>query len=370
MNKHLLILISVIVTTIYFELAQGESSVSQTTTVAKPNIVLFLVDDMATADIKYMPYLSQLAKAGIQFTRFVTPTPWCVPSRASILRGQYSSNTHMDIDPGFYTFYQLGFEKETVAVWLQRAGYTTGLFGKYLNGYMQENSVKKSYVPPGWSEWYAGAQPKGYNFTLNENGVVVEYKEPGPHVDDELARLAVRFIDNHYNEPMFLYIASTSPHLPAIPAHRHEERFSQAKSTPQSPSFNEEDVSDKPMYVQKSHKKPANFPTRLNQFRNRLRSLLSVEDLIKSVMEALAKHDVLNNTYFVFVSDNGWHYGEHRITDAKITPYEAANIVPAWIWGPGIPAGVSRDHLVANSDLAQTFVEWGGGERRVFRRWS
>ncbi len=363
MTKYLLISLSIVAATLVSMSTQGAPSISQTVTVSKPNIVLFLVDDMATADVKYMRTLSRLARAGVRFSRFVAPTPWCAPSRASILRGQYSSNTHQDIDSGFDTFHLLRFEKETIAVWLQRAGYTTGLFGKYINGYMESELVNTRYVPPGWNEWYGGPQPEGYNFTLNENGTVVEYKEPGsPHIDDKLASLAVDFIDRHYSVPMFLYIASTSAHSPAVPAHRYEGMFLDVNSVPQSPSFNEEDVSDKPAYIQKKPKIPANADERLQLFRNRLRTLLSVEDLIKAVTAALTKHSVLNNTYFVFVSDNGWHYGEHRITDAKFTPYEAANIVPAWIWGPGIPANSSRDYLVANSDLAQTFAEWAGAQ--------
>jgi len=357
MKNPLLISLFIVVAILTSPLAQGKTPVSPATTVRKPNIVLFLVDDMTTADLEHLPTLSQFATKGIRFTRFVSPTPVCAPSRTSILRGQYSHNTYQLYNSGIRPFHLTGFDQETVAVWLQRAGYATALFGKYLNGYL----VNTPYIPPGWTEWYAGGQPAGYEYTLNENGIPVKYLEPGPYINDELAHLAAGFIERHHDEPMFLYISSTSPHAPVIPAHRYEKLFRNAQ-LPQGPSFNEEDVSDKPKYIQKLSKIPADEPVRLEKFRNRLRSLRSISDLIKTVTVALTRYGVRDNTYFVFLSDNGWVYGDHRIYGGKIVPYEAANIVPAWIWGPGIPSGSTRNHLVANSDLAQTFAEWAGAQ--------
>ncbi len=357
MKKLLLISLSIMVAIVASTLARGALPVSPPASVRKPNIVLFLVDDMTAADVEHLPTLNQFATQGVRFTRFVSPTPVCSPSRASILRGQYSHNTFQLFNSGFRPFYLSGFDKETIAVWLQRAGYATALFGKYLNGYLG----RMTYIPPGWTEWYAGGPAAGYDFILNENGIPVKYSEPGPHINDQLAHLAAGFIDRHHDEPMFLYISSTSPHAPAIPAHRHEGLFRYAQ-LPQGPSFNEMDVSDKPKYIQKFSEKPADELLRLEKFRNRLRSLRSVSDLINTVTAALVRNGVRDNTYFVFVSDNGWFYGEHRIPRGKIAPYESANIVPAWIWGPGIPSGVTRNHLVANSDLAQTFAEWAGAK--------
>jgi len=188
----------------------------------------------------------------------------------------------------------------------------------------------------------------------------VDYKGD-EHIDDALARLAVEFIDRHHNEPMFLYIASPSPHNSMTPANRYKDSYKDVR-LPQSPSFNEEDISDKPSYVRRFPIKSADDPGRLEGFRIRLRTLLSVEDSIRKVMQVLDKYDIKNNTYFVFVSDNGWQYGEHRIPHQKLTPYQASNTVPAWIWGSGIPEGLSTDYLVANSDLAQTFAEWAGAK--------
>jgi len=298
--KHLIVLLFTLITLISSSLTQGSPPVNPKAAVNKPNIVLFLVDDMAAADLNQMAYLNQIASAGVKFTRFVTPTPWCAPSRASILRGQNSYNTLQLSSWGFDNFYRMDFEKETVAVWLQRAGYKTGLFGKYLNGYMNSGFVPNTYVPPGWNEWYAGIG-LGYNYTLNENGVVVKYQEPvSPHMNDELARLAVGFIDRHHNEPMFLYLASTSPHSPPIPAHRQEGWFKYQQLT-QGPAFNEDDVSDKPAWVRKKAKIPANEPVRLELFRNRLRTLSSIGDLINRVTAAFVKYGVKDNTYFVWL---------------------------------------------------------------------
>lgn len=329
----------------------------------RPNVVLIVVDDVARDDVTHLARLQEmLFRPGTELTRFATPNALCGPSRVSILRGQHSHNTGVTTNKRvFATAHALGLEASTIATWLHDAGYATALFGKYLNAYGRKNdALGPTYVPPGWSEWYGGIPGLGFGFWLSHNGTVVRYPADGPHANDVLADLAVSFVWRNAERPMFLYLAPGSVHGAAPPARRHQGAFADA-TLPQGPAFNEEDVSDKPQWIRKlANPPPADAPRRLERYRNRLRALLSVEDLIASVLDALRGAGVLDRTYVVFVSDNGFHYGEHRIKTSKATAYDESLLVPATIRGPGVPAGVTLDHLATNADLAATIADWTG----------
>jgi N-acetylglucosamine-6-sulfatase len=120
---------------------------------AKPNIVFILADDMRKDDLKYMSQTrSLLADKGMTFSNAFVSNGLCCPSRASIMRGQYPHNTgvwsNMSNTPegGWQAYRNNGLEQDNAATRLDAAGYSTGLFGKYFNGYNQGNT----YVPPGW----------------------------------------------------------------------------------------------------------------------------------------------------------------------------------------------------------------------------
>jgi N-acetylglucosamine-6-sulfatase len=143
----------------------------------RANIVLIVTDDEDVAAHAFMPKTKALIEdQGTAFENFYISYPWCCPSRASILRGQYGHNTHIvGNEPpwgGFETFRKLGLEESTVATWLQGAGYRTAMIGKYLNRYVPE----RDGVPPGWNEWYVGGNAhESYDYLLNENGRMVQY---------------------------------------------------------------------------------------------------------------------------------------------------------------------------------------------------
>ncbi|MBM4244084.1 MAG: sulfatase [Deltaproteobacteria bacterium] len=328
----------------------------------RPNVVLVVVDDVAHADVARLDRLQEMMfRTGTELRRFATPDALCGPSRVSILRGQHGHNTGITTNRRVAsTVRALGLEASTLATWLADAGYATALFGKYLNAYGRgSDPLARTHVPPGWTEWYGGVPRRGYGFWLNHNGSVVTYPVDGPHPNDVLADLAASFIARHAEQPMFLYVAPGSSHGDAPPAHRHEGAFRDA-ALPQGPSFNEEDVSDKPAWIRGLVPQPADHPGRLERHRNRLCSMLSVEDLLATVLRALSDQGVLDSTYLIFVSDNGYQYGEHRIRASKATAYDEALLVPAVIRGPGVPAGVAIDHLATNADLAVTIADLAG----------
>ena len=78
---------------------------------------------------------------------------------------------------------------------------------------------------------------------------------------------------------------------------------------------------------------------------------------MRDVVQALRDTNELENTFIFYTSDNGYHFGEHRIAGGKATPFEESIRFPLIVRGPGVPAGVSREELVSNVDLLPTFLD-------------
>jgi arylsulfatase A-like enzyme len=334
-----------------------------------PNIIFILTDDMSYADLQYMPNTMRLlGQAGMSFDQFFISMALCCPSRSCILRGQYPHNTQItgNIEPegGFNKVHRLGLEDSTVATWLQQAGYRTALFGKYLNGY--PGNQGPTYIPPGWTEWYspvAGDQYGEFSYTLNENGTPVDYgKGPKDYGTDVYAAKAASFIQRsaQAKQPFFAYISVYAPHSPSTPAPRHATLF-QNVSLPRSPSFNEEDVSDKPANIsQNAPLDDKQIRQMEHQYRKRLQSLQAVDEMVANLVQQLKTLGQLDNTYIFFTSDNGYHMGEHRLPQGKNTPYEEDIHVPLLVLGPDVEAGAVVSELTGNIDLAPTFAELAG----------
>ena len=353
--------------------AKREGAAPSTSTAAvataRPNIVLILTDDMAPSDWLYMPKTNALiGDQGMRFPNFMVTVSLCCPSRASILRGQYAHNhgilTNGGANGGFELFRDSKLEDSTIATWLKAAGYRTGLFGKYLNGYASKGS--EGYVPPGWDSWASpidGLAAYGqYNYRMNEDGKVVAHgRTAEDYLDDLIARKSVGFIERSMKEgaPFFAYIAPTAPHSPPVPARRHANA-SVATEFPTSIAFNEADVSDKPRYVSIRAPLTARTIEALQSFqRQRIRSLLAVDELVESVVTALERAGQLESTYIFVTSDNGWMQGEHRIPQGKFVPYDESVRVSMMVRGPGVLRGTDTS-LAGNVDLAPTFAEIAG----------
>jgi len=336
---------------------------------AAPNIVFLLTDDLDLAEISVMPKLkSLLIDQGVTFDNYFVSVSLCCPSRSTTLRGQYSHNTQVMTNGGgnggFERAYAVGMEKSTIATWLQSGGYQTGLFGKYLNGY--PNTASPTYLPPGWTSFNSsvkGNPYSEYNYALNENGKVVDYgKKPEDYGTDVYAKMATNFMQSSIKDgkPFFVYLAVYAPHQPATPAPRDAELFPGAQA-PRTPNYNEKDVQDKPAFIAN---RPLLGPKAIKQiddlYRKRLQSLQAVDDAIGNLYDTLKAAGQLDNTYFVFTSDNGFHLGNHRMPAGKQTAYEEDIHLPLIIRGPNIAAGSHVSDLTGNIDLAPTLADMGG----------
>jgi arylsulfatase A-like enzyme len=351
---------------------RGPAWAQQARSSAKPpNIVLILSDDEDLGIHRYMPKVKELIEdQGTVFDEFFVPYPLCCPSRASILRGQYPHNTlilgNWVPEGGFLTFRRLQREQSTIATWLQDAGYRTGLYGKYLNGYSETDAP-----PPGWNEWHAGNEEAydNVNYKLNSNGKVeVHGDAPDDYLTDLIARRAADHIRRFSAEdwPFFLFIAPFSPHSPYNPATRHRNLFNDT-DLPRPPSFNEEDVSDKPSFIQELARLRNDEIDEIRaHYRRRLQCLQSVDELVETLVRTLDETGELDSTYIVYTSDNGFHLGLHRLMEGKDTAYEEDIRVPFALRGPGIPAGRRIAATSVTIDLAPTFADWAGAKAPDF----
>jgi N-acetylglucosamine-6-sulfatase len=348
----------------------------------RPNIVFILSDDQRwdTTDDTHSPVpgqdimpglRSELGGSGVEFVNAFMGTPLCCPSRSSILRGEYSHTTGVYTNTGVHggasEFAPL--ENETVGTLLQNAGYRTGFYGKYLNGYNALwPDAQTPYIPVGWTVWSAFKAPDYFTYKLVENGVPVTYgSAETDYSTDVLREKAKQFITDSVTlgQPFFLHLSFKTPHGPFVPAPRHDGKF--AGLAPWRPaSHNEADVSDKPTWVQNT---PLLTPTEVAEIDDiRIKQLEMLQSLdeaiggsttygITGIMQHLRDLGVADNTIVVFFSDNGWHWGEHRYK-AKNKPYEESIRSPMFIRYPRLaPLRRVETKFALNIDLCPTFVE-------------
>jgi N-acetylglucosamine-6-sulfatase len=342
-----------------------------------PNVVLILTDDLALEDVnaealENMPNLRALMLNGTTFENAFVTNSLCCPSRATILRGQYTHNHQiLSNDPprgGYEKFRYLGYEDSTMATWVKEQGYRTAFFGKYLNGYVGTS------VPPGWDEWY-GISGNFLSNDLNENGQIVSYDSDRDHLDDVLSEKASDYVERTAgadppfftaDRPFLMWIGTKAPHQPATPAPRHEDDLADVR-LPRGPSFDEKDVSDKPRWVSSNPTLSAEHKRYMQGlYRKRLQSMLAVDDMIGDLVDSLRKSGELDDTNIFFTSDNGFHLGQHRLGAGKWTAYEEDIRVPLVVRGPGVPEGKTLPHMVLNNDLAPTFADLAGAKTPSF----
>jgi len=137
----------------------------------RPNVLVLETDDQTLAEMEVLPNVKQLiGDQGVTFDNNFDSFSLCCPSRASFLTGQYSHNNNVRGNAPPVGGYQALDKSNTLAVWLERAGYYTVHLGKFLNGYGRPTPTE---IPPGWSEWHGSVDPttyRYYNYTLNEGG--------------------------------------------------------------------------------------------------------------------------------------------------------------------------------------------------------
>ncbi len=334
------------------------------TTQTRPNIVLINTDDQRGDSMAQLPLINERTDWA-RFTNSFVHEPQCCPSRATLFTGQYVFRNQV-------TTLREGErlnETTTLATMLHGAGYQTQLTGKYLNGYPFSPTP---YTPPGWDDFRAfhGPNPDapkdakgvaiGYpyiNTDSIENRVVTKYRDaPQDYTTDRWASLARNFMRKaDPNRPIFTYFAPVAPHFTVRPADRH--RTSCATTPLPSPAnFNAFDKISEPGWM--ADDKAVSISEMHKQRLGTCQTLQAVDEAVDSFFTELAASGRLDNTYVIFTSDNGYTFGEHRLT-GKGNLYEESVRVPLLVRGPGVnPGALTR--LTSNVDLTPTLTQIAG----------
>lgn len=331
----------------------------------RPNVLIVLTDDQTLDTIPSRPaampwFQSQLLDPKghwLWFPNAVASTPLCCPSRSTILTGQY--DTHTGVRDNFHG--ELLDDTNTLPVWLHDGGYHTGLVGKYLNRYPWGTTP---FVPPGWDRWFAkenaDESTSYYNYDIADQTIPRHYGAvPSTYATDVLGEQAVNFVRQApLGQPWFLYFTPNAPHAPWVPAPRYEGAFD-GLDVPIPPLAVLNDVTGKPGYVRA--RPPYTEAERLRfaeDDRIERAMLLSVDDWFRAIVDEVRARGELDNTVIVFLTDNGFDLGLHRL-EGKRYPYTPSVGLPFAIRTPWAQAGTVED-LVSNLDLAGTIAAIAG----------
>jgi len=312
----------------------------------RPNILIIVVDDQRIGTLDVMPnVVDRFANEGTEYTDAFVTTPLCCPSRGSIFTGRYTHNHHVAANAGDAV--QSLDQSTTLAYYMKEAGYRTGIFGKYFNPWPLDRR------PPHFDRW-AVTNFNYYDAKFNVQG---RQKVVRKYSTDFIASKSAAFIDQGTTEatdPWFLYVAPNAAHSPFTPERGHAD--DPVPPLVRDPAMRERDRSDKPRWVRTENEGRSAATIR----RRQLRTLMSVDDMVGRLFDTLEETGQSDNTLAIFVSDNGYFWGDHGLGDKRL-PYLPAVRVPLLARWPGhVVGGATDDRLVANIDIAPTVLEAAG----------
>lgn len=328
---------------------------SDTTNMAQdrpPNIIIIFADDLGYGDLGTYgnptirtPHLDQMASEGLKFFQFYSGASVCTPSRAALLTGRLPIRYGMVSDrirvlfP--FSYKGLPAEEITLAEALKAQGYRTGIVGKWHLGHHQQYlplqhgfdsfyglPYSNDMIPTPDAKW--GPPRKYPPLPLIEDTTVLETNPDQRLLTKQYTQKAIDFIHNHQEEPFFLYMPHSFPHVPLFA----------------SPDF--EGKSSRGLYGD------------------------VVEELDWSVGQILAtlkEKGLAENTLVVFTSDNGPWLTEKQeggtaglLHQGKGSTYEGGMREPAIAWWPGRITPGTTQALATTMDLYATAVSLAGGQ--------
>jgi arylsulfatase A-like enzyme len=314
-------------------------------------VLIIVTDDQRYDTLQTMPKTrAWIAERGTTFTRGVATTPLCCPSRSSIFSGRYAQN-HGNVDNSSPLRLD---QSATLQKYLQDAGYTTAIVGKFLVHW--SNTVP----PPHFDRWtiFSGGYYGAYF-----NSDTGSYNDPNTYSTNYVARRAVAYIDSleaHDARPWMLYVAPHAPHKNLADPPTPETKYAEADvgTWAGNPAVFESDRSDKPPWVQNRSYAFAEASTMRTA---QQRTLLSVDDMVDAIFRRLVLRGEGRDTLVIFLSDNGYLLGEHGLRE-KALPYTHSIRVPFMIRWPGkVPAGaVDSRRFIANVDIAPSVLAAAG----------
>lgn len=377
----------------------------------RPNVVVVLMDDFSMDLLPTMATARRLARRGASLDHFVVDSLCCV-SRASLMTGQYPHQTGVltnsaQSDPGegpaggWAAYRDYGNDARTVSLRLQKAGYTTGFVGKYLNEYEYNPGWKVPPVPPGWDQFNVlfGSAYDGWGFDsldVVDGQVVVRHhatpsasapaaEKDAVYAGQVIEDYALDFIAERAGdeEPWFLQVNPFAPHNrvnaegawpgePVFPA-AFRDRPGGTKpggncglvrcadlTVDDLPGYGDDASNNTPLRAGGrkarawNNRRPMRRQVAEERLRDRARMAQSVDRTVRRIMDA-----VDDDTVVILTSDNGFHLGQNGLWAGKGTAYDTDLRVPLLVAGPGIEPG-PRAEWTANIDLAPTLEDWAG----------
>ena len=378
----------------------------------RPNFVVVQTDDMVLRlmtgkylntrgrSVPIMPNLASLfGERGADFRNAYTPSPICGPSRASLLTGRLPHNTGVVGNDGPFGGWQGWLEspvmEPNLATVLDDAGYHTAHFGKWINNFGEDPVLSPPVIPAGWDAWASDVTNQStrdyygyFQLVRNEReGILDQFQGPfgsqtyadDREIDPAWCDSSIKSPSCNYHadrmnllaateireaeEPFFVMVDQHGPHgdntSPAgpQPATRHIGEADNA-SLPSVPNFDERNATDKDFLIQRSNGRldRARIAATRTIWRRSIESLQAIDEGIRLIHRTLRETGRLDDTYFIFTSDNGYFHGEHRFVWGKFLPYEESAKVPLVVAGPGVRADrVSTP--VSQLDIAPTVLE-------------
>ena len=347
----------------------------------RPNFLVILIDDLRFDEFgagghPYMktPHIDRIAREGAIFERAFHTTPICSPNRASILSGQYASrhgiidNVARDAASHRLPNYHLE---------LQRLGYETAHLGKWHMG-------NDGRPRPGYDYWVSfDGHGRLNDPKLNEQG---QYVQHTGHITDIMNAKAVDFVSRKHDRPWSLFFAHKAVHPDAEqaadgtfkmdgyrPAERHRDLY-RGCVFPKKPNMlaPAEIVKSKPAWEEALRLRTSAQSRALldaihageqEEIRLRACMMAAVDEGVGMLLDALERTGQLDNTFILFLGDNGYFFGEHGLGPERRFAYEEGIRSPFIARYPGrIKAGARVKDLVICQDIAPTLIQLAGGK--------
>ena len=333
-------------------------------TLRQPNFVFVFVDDLRydapgeNSAMTQMPNVDALAARGVTFNQAFAVLSVCSPSRATVLTGRYpfshgvTTYGNTPLKPGNPSFIHA----------FKSAGYSTAINGKWHLGTTPEQAGFD------WADTFE-ANGTWYGRKAIQQGETIRIEK---YIEEWIADRSIAFIEQSVEQgkPFFLWHCTQVPHMtsnfdwPARPPAM--ELYDPADITLPASYPPDHDATGKPPYLRDSrsytkameeygYQTPAKLRTHIHKY---LASVSEMDAEVGRVFDRLEELGLADNTYVVFLSDNGWQLGEHGLT-SKVLMYDKSMKVPLVIAGPGIERGASNQ-LVHNGDMAPTLMELAG----------
>jgi N-acetylglucosamine-6-sulfatase len=348
----------------------------------QPNFVVVLIDDLRYDEFgagghPYMktPHIDRIAHEGLLFERAFHTTPICSPNRASILTGQYASR-HGIIDNVARDAMSHRLPNYHLA--LQKLGYETAQVGKWHFG--NDGQPRAGYERRVSFDGHGRLQDPN----LNVDG---SYERKSGYITDLLNGYAVEFLKRKRSKPFSLFLAHKAVHPDAeqaadgtfqvmgyLPAERHKDLY-KGCVFPKTPNMlpPEQVAKQKPAWAEAFELKRAESSRRLildpihagsqEEIRLRAAMMASVDEGVGKIFEVLERRGELDNTFVLFLGDNGYFFGEHGLGPERRFAYEAGIRSPfALRFPPLVKKPGKRFELAICQDIAPTLIELAGGK--------